>query len=254
MLDRILEATRERVVDLRARYHTVMTRAETMPAPPPFAEALLADPKLAVVAEIKRRSPSRGRLVADLDVARLAHEYAAGGAAALSVLTEPAFFDGNPADVAAASDSAHLPILRKDFTLESIQVWEAKAMGASAVLLIGSALTPNEIVALLDVVERAGLEALVEVHDAEEARMAIDLGARLVGVNNRNLTTFDVKLEVAEDLASLLDAAPVKVAESGILGPPEARRMRDAGYDAVLVGEALVKSSHPASLIRELRV
>jgi indole-3-glycerol phosphate synthase len=254
MLDRILEATRERVVDLRARRAAVMARAEQMPRPPSFREALLGSPTLGVIAEIKRRSPSRGRLAADLDVSALAARYGAGGAVALSVLTEPAFFDGDPSDLAAAQASSGLPVLRKDFILESLQVWEARAMGASAVLLIAAALTPNELVGLLDDVEHAGLDAVVEVHDAEEARLARDLGARIVGVNNRDLGTFEVDLSVAETIAAELELSPLTVAESGIFTAADARRMKNAGYDAILVGEALVRSADPSRLIEELSV
>lgn len=254
MLDRILDATRERVVDLRARRASVMASAEAMPSPPSFAEALGAATRLGVIAEIKRRSPSRGKLAPDLDVSSLSQSYARGGAVALSVLTEPAFFDGDPADLQLAQQASGLPVLRKDFTLESIQIWEARAMGASAVLLIAAALTSNEIIGLLDDAERAGLDALVEVHDSEEAKIAVDLGARLIGVNNRDLATFEVDLAVAETIAEELAAVPLKVAESGITDGAGARRMRDAGFDAVLVGEALVKSDDPEGLIEELSV
>lgn len=254
VLDRILEATRDRVVDLRARRGAVMARAETVSEPRPFLSALADRPHLAVIAEIKRRSPSRGQLVPALDVSSLATQYAAGGAAALSVLTEPAFFDGDPADIMTAAEATHLPILRKDFVLESIQVWEARAMGASAVLLIMAALTPNDVVGLLDDIHRAGLEALVEVHSADEARQAVDLGARIVGVNNRDLATFEVDLGVAEELAPLLESVPVRVAESGVRTTADAIRMREAGYNAVLVGEALVRSANPTALIEELSV
>lgn len=231
-----------------------MARAETVPEPFPMLPALTGTSQLAVIAEIKRRSPSRGHLAPDLDVSTLAAQYAAGGAVALSVLTEPAFFDGDLDDIAVAAEASRLPILRKDFILESLQVWEARAMGASAVLLIVAALTPNELMNLLDDVERAGLAGFVEVHNADEARIAIDLGARIIGVNNRDLASFDVHLGVAEDLAPLLGAAEVKVAESGIFNANDSKRMRDAGYDAVLVGEALVKSADPAALIKELSV
>ena len=254
MLDRILVATRERVVDLRARRAAVMARAEEMPRPPSFREALAGSPKLGVIAEIKRRSPSRGRLAADLDVSALAGVYAAGGAVAISVLTEPAFFDGDPSDLAAAQESSGLPVLRKDFILESLQVWEARAMGASAVLLIAAALTPNELVGLLDDVEHAGLDAVVEVHEVEEARLARDLGARIVGVNNRDLGSFEVDLSVAETIAAELELAPLTVAESGIFTKADALRMKHAGYDAILVGEALVRSTDPSRLIEELSV
>ncbi|HEY3427179.1 MAG TPA: indole-3-glycerol phosphate synthase TrpC [Acidimicrobiia bacterium] len=254
MLDRILEATRERVVDLRARRAAVMARAEEMPTPPSFRRALSESSALGVIAEIKRRSPSRGRLAADLDVSVLAGVYAAGGAVAISVLTEPAFFEGDPSDVAAAQESSGLPVLRKDFILESLQVWEARAMGASAVLLIAAALTPNELVGLLDDVEHAGLDAVVEVHEVEEARLARDLGARIVGVNNRDLGSFEVDLSVAETIAAELELAPLTVAESGIFTAADALRMKNAGYDAILVGEALVRSADPSRLIEELSV
>ena len=254
VLDRILDATRERVVDLRARRAAVMARAEAMPTPPAFRDALSGLTRLGVIAEIKRRSPSRGRLAIDLDVPALATRYAEGGAVALSVLTEPAFFDGDPSDLGAAQEASGLPVLRKDFILESLQVWEARAMGASAVLLIAAALTPNELVALLDDVEHAGLDSLVEVHNSEEARMALDLGARIVGVNNRDLGSFAVDLAVAEAVAAELELAPFSVAESGIFTAADASRMKNAGYDAVLVGEALVRSNDPAALIRELSV
>jgi indole-3-glycerol phosphate synthase len=251
MLDRILEATRVRVADLRSRRAAVMEKAEAA-APPPSFEAALTRPGLAVVAEIKRRSPSRGDLAMELDAIEQAGRYAAGGAAALSVLTEPLFFAGRPEDLAAARETTGLPILRKDFVIESIQVWEARAMGASAVLLIASALTPNELAALLDDAGRAGIDALVEVHTSDEAKLSLDLGARIVGVNNRDLATFVVDLTTAEEIAPFLSEAAVTVAESGIRSRAEAMRMVAAGYDAVLVGEALVRSPDPARLIQEM--
>jgi indole-3-glycerol phosphate synthase len=251
MLERILEATRERVVDLRSRRAAVMEKAEAA-APPPSFEGALARPGLAVIAEIKRRSPSRGDLALDLDAVEQARRYAAGGAAALSVLTEPVFFAGHPEDLVAARESTGLPILRKDFVIETIQIWEARAMGASAVLLIAAALTPNESAALLDDAGRAGIDALVEVHTLDEAKMSLDLGARIVGVNNRDLSSFEVDVATAEDIAPFLSEAAVTVAESGIHSRVEAMRMKAAGYDAILVGEALVRSPDPASLLREL--
>lgn len=251
MLDKILDATRERVADLRTRRAAVMEKAEASVSPPSFEEALTR-PGLAVIAEIKRRSPSRGDLALDLDPVVQARRYADGGAAALSVLTEPVFFGGHPDDLVAARQTTGLPVLRKDFVIESIQVWEARAMGASAVLLIAAALTPNELAALIDDASRAGLDALVEVHTTDEAKLSIDLGARIVGVNNRDLSSFEVDLIVAEEIAPFLSEAAVMVAESGIHSGNDARRMQAAGYDAVLVGEALVRSSDPSVLIREL--
>jgi indole-3-glycerol phosphate synthase len=251
MLDRILDATRERVAELRTRRAAVMAKAEAADPAPSFEDALTG-PRLAVIAEIKRRSPSRGDLAIDLDAVTQARLYADGGAAALSVLTEPVFFAGRPEDLVAARETTGLPILRKDFVLESIQVWEARAMGASAVLLIAAALTPNELAGLLDDAARAGLAALVEVHTVEEAKLSVDLGARIIGVNNRDLATFEVDLGTAEEIAPFLSDAAIKVAESGIHSRIEANRMRLAGYDALLVGEALIRSSDPAALIREL--
>ncbi len=251
MLDRIVTATRDRVADLRSRRAAVMERAELTADPPSFEDALTGS-GLKVIAEIKRRSPSRGDLALTLDPVLAARTYQAGGAAALSVLTEPQFFAGHPDDLVAARDATYLPILRKDFVVESIQVWESRALGASAVLLIVAAITPKELASLLLDVERARLSALVEVHNPEEAQIALDSGARVIGVNNRDLASFEVSLQVAEQLAPLLTAAPVRVAESGIWTQADARRMTAAGYQAVLVGEALVKSPDPAQLIAEL--
>ena len=252
MLDRIVTATRDRVADLRLRRASVMERAELAADPPSF-EAALSIPGLHVIAEIKRKSPSRGDLAVSLDPARQARAYQDGGAAALSVLTEPHFFAGDPDDLITAREASDLPILRKDFVFESIQIWESRAIGASAVLLIVAVITPKELQALLVDAERAGLAALVEVHNPEEARVALDVGARLIGVNNRDLSSFEVSLRTAEELAPLIAGASVKVAESGIWTAADARRMAAAGYQAVLVGEALVKSADPAVLIAELK-
>ncbi|HEY7563366.1 MAG TPA: indole-3-glycerol phosphate synthase TrpC [Acidimicrobiia bacterium] len=252
ILERIVDATRARVADLRSRRAAVLERAEASPAPPSFERAITSS-GLAVIAEIKRRSPSKGDLAPDLDPAAIAVTYANAGAAALSVLTEPNFFNGRPEDLVAASEATGLPTLRKDFVLEAVQIWEARAMGAAAVLLVVSVLTPAELASLLSDAAKAGVDALVEVHDAEEARLATDLGARIIGVNNRDLASFEVDLKVAEELAPLVAGAAATVAESGVSSGDQARRMRQAGYDAVLVGEALVTSADPGALIRELR-
>lgn len=251
MLDRIVTATRDRVTDLRTRRASVMERAEFVADPPSF-RAALEKPGLSVIAEIKRKSPSRGDLAIELDPAVQAALYQAGGAAALSVLTEPQFFAGNPADLIAARDVVDLPILRKDFVVEPIQIWESRAIGAAAVLLIVAAVTPKELQTLLNDAQRAGLDALVEVHDADEAKVALDCGAEIVGVNNRDLVTFDVNLKTAEQLAEVIAGVPVRVAESGISTRDDAQRMFACGYQAVLVGEALVMSPDPAALLREL--
>jgi indole-3-glycerol phosphate synthase len=231
--------------DLRAR-------AAATPPARDFAAALAA-PGLQVIAEVKRRSPSAGILAADLDPVAQAGRYAAGGAAAISVLTERDHFDGSLDDLIAVRAAVDLPVLRKDFLVHPAQVWEARASGADAVLLIAAVLDDALLGSLLAVTAGAGMAALVEVHDPAEAARAVAAGARIVGVNNRDLRTFVTDLAVAERLAPLLDAVPVTVAESGVTGPDDAARMAAAGYDAVLVGEALVRASDPAQALAALR-
>lgn len=227
--------------------------AEGLEPGPSLADALRG-PGLAVIAEVKRRSPSRGDLAPTLDPVTQANRYGAGGAAAISVLTEPHHFSGSEADLRAVRASLPaMPVLRKDFTVDERQVWEARGMGASAVLLIVAALDQAELTVLHAAAIDAGLDALVEVHDAGEAARALDAGATLVGVNNRDLVSFEVDLAVAERIADRLDGAAVTVAESGIWTGADAGRMADAGYDAVLVGEALVRADDPAALLGELR-
>ncbi len=197
---------------------------------------------------MKRRSPSRGVIDAALNPASLAGEYERGGAAAISVLTEPAFFDGSLRDLATVRTSVSVPVLRKDFILDEAQVWEARAAGADAILLIVAALEPEALASLLAVSRSAGMEPLVEVHTKDEVEVALDAGARIVGVNNRDLTTFEIDLATAESLRPQLGEV-IAVAESGIWSARDADRMRAAGYDAVLVGESLVRSGDPADVI-----
>lgn len=252
MLPEIVAATRRRLPELTDRSESLMAVASRLPPPPSFRRALEA-PGMSVIAEVKRRSPSRGDLAPDLDPPAQALRYAAGGAAAVSVLTEPEYFSGSPDDLAAVAGAVDIPVLRKDFIVHPAQVWEARALGASAVLLIVGVLDRHELASLLAVCAEAGLDPLVEVHDAAEARIAVDAGARLVGVNNRDLTDFSVDLATAEAVAPLLAEVPVTIAESGIFTGADAARMAAAGYDAVLVGEALVKAPDPAALVREMR-
>ncbi len=251
MLDPILDATRRRVETLDAVALEAAARSQ-----PPARDflAALRRPGLQVIAEIKRRSPSAGVIAAELDPAARAHAYAAGGAAAISVLTEPNFFGGSVADLQTVRASVDIPVLRKDFTLSPAQIWEARAAGADAVLLIVAALSPAALDELLATAREAGLAALVEVHTPEEAAVAAKAGAELVGVNNRDLTTFRTDLRVAEDVARHLPDGDVRVAESGVATPEGATRMWTAGYDAILVGEALVRATDPAALVAQLRV
>ena len=251
MLTEILAATRDRI-DKLPSLDELRRSAATAPPVRDFEKALLGQ-GLDVIAEVKRRSPSRGDLAPDLDPAGQAARYAAGGAAAVSVLTEPEFFAGSNADLAAVRAAVGLPVLRKDFTLDPRQIWEARAIGADAVLLIVAALSDGELETLMTAAAIAGLAALVEVHSPAEAQRAVEAGARIIGVNNRNLDTFDVDLTTAEAIASMLAGVAVKVAESGIHGETDAARMAKAGYDAVLVGESLVRSPDPKVLIERLR-
>lgn len=251
MLDRIIADTRSRLPELQARRATLEAQAADAPERRDFAAAL-SGPGLAVIAEFKRASPSRGALNLEMLPAEQAAAYEAGGAAALSVLTEPDYFQAQPDDLAAARSAVSIPVIRKDFTLDPIHIVQARAMGADAILLIVAALSSGELVRLLGAADDVGIDALVEVHSIEEAKVAMGSGARVVGVNNRDLTTFDVDLATSEAIAPLIANASVKVGESGIHGPADAARMREAGFDALLVGEHLVKSADPAAAIAAL--
>lgn len=244
--------TRERIERLRPNASEIQRNALGSAPAPSFIEALSA-PGLSVIAEVKRRSPSRGELAADLDPVVQSKRYADGGVAAISVLTEPVHFHGANADLGSVRRSVDVPVLRKDFTLDPLQVWEARAIGASAVLLIAAILDDQTLNTLMMAAAEAGLDAVVEVHSVAEAERALALNPKIVGVNNRDLDTFDVDLSTGEKIAPMLMDVPVTIGESGIHTPDDAQRMLDAGFDAVLVGESLVRSDDPASLIRSFR-
>jgi indole-3-glycerol phosphate synthase len=205
-----------------------------------------------VIAEVKRRSPSKGDIRIDLDPAALAAAYAAGGASAVSVLTEPRHFAGSPDDLLAVRSAVGLPVLRKDFVTTAYQVWEARAWGADAVLLIVAALDPPALGDLLGETAAAGLDALVEVHTVAEAEVAAGAGASLVGVNARDLTTLEVDPNRFAEVRQRLPAGTVLVAESGISDRAGVQAAADAGADAVLVGEALVRAADPTTAVRQL--
>lgn len=208
---------------------------------------------MSVISEVKRASPSKGLLLPDLDPAELARQYEAGGAACLSVLTDVEFFQGSPADLAAARGACSLPVLRKDFTVDARDVCDARVMGADCVLLIAAALDQAELESFLALARRIGLDALVEIHDEPELERAVAAGADLVGVNQRDLLTFRVDTARAVRMAPQMPAGVVRVAESGITGPADARTLAAAGYHAVLVGEHLVTSGDPAAGVAALR-
>jgi len=246
-LDRILAAHREvAAADTRA-LAPLVEQAARMPSTRGFRAALAASDGLAVIAEVKRRSPSKGPLAADLDPAVMAAAYAVGGAACLSVLTDEMFFGGSATDLALARDACTLPVLRKDFTVSALDVVDARLMRADAVLLIVAALDGGELGELLDLAHDLGLDALVEIHDEAELERAVDAGADLVGVNQRDLVTFALDTARAVRMAPQMPPGVVRVAESGIAGPVDAAALRAAGYHAVLVGEALVTSGSPAA-------
>ena len=214
--------------------------------------ALASDPP-SILAEIKKGSPSRGILREPFDPVDLALAYQQGGAAALSVVTEPEFFWGDIQWLPDIRKATSLPLLRKDFVFCEYQLWQSRAAGADAVLLILAMLSDHVVSELLNRATDIGLQCLVEVHDAEEAGRAANLGADLVGVNNRNLKTFEVNLETAFELAPLLPQMAVKVAESGIFDAIDCHRLQAEGYQAFLIGEALVTSDQPAHKIQSLR-
>jgi indole-3-glycerol phosphate synthase len=206
-----------------------------------------------VIAEIKRRSPSAGDLAPELDPVTQAEAYASGGAAAISVLTEPQYFGGSLDDLKSVRDIVSLPILRKDFIVDPRQVTESRVAGADAMLLIVAAVDEATLRLLMEEAQDVGIDVLVEAHNEAEARIAADLGSQIIGVNNRDLHTFRTDLSVAERLAPGLPEDTVLVAESGVSTPEGAARMAAAGYNAILVGEALVTASDPATLLMDLR-
>jgi len=256
VLDEILATKRDEVTMLHRPQVRGLLRSRALAAPPPrdFAGALRPEAgTIGVVAEIKRRSPSKGDLAPDLDPAVTAKAYAAGGASCLSVLTDGPWFGGTIDDLVAARAACDLPVLRKDFTIDEVQVYETRAIGADAILLIVAAL-PDDVL-LHDLHELAlglGLAVLVETHDDAELERALALGAHIVGVNARNLGTFAEDLGVGERLATRVPPAVVAIAESAIRSVDDAARMAAAGFDAVLVGEMLVRSPDATATARGL--
>lgn len=253
VLDEILDGVRADIAAREEQLPLEKLRELAAAAPAPKdAYAILRAPGVGVIAEVKRASPSKGHLAEIADPAALAREYAEGGARCVSVLTEPRWFGGSLADLAAVRAAVDCPVLRKDFIISSYQVHEARAHGADIVLLIVAALDQNTLMGLLERVESLGMTALVEVHTEEEADRAISAGARVIGVNARNLTTMEVDRGVFERIAPGLPNTIVKVAESGVRGPHDLIRYAAAGADAVLVGEGLVTKKSPREAVAEL--
>lgn len=256
-LDRILEAHRAAAASDRRDPDALLAEA-TAAAPARGFEAALraahgrAPGSVAVIAEVKRRSPSKGDLAPELVPAVLAAAYRDGGAAALSVLTDSEFFGGSVDDLREAHAAVELPVLRKDFTVSPLDVLDARLMGADAVLLIAAALSAAELGELASLARQVGLDALVEVHDEAEAESALAVGATLIGVNQRDLHTFEVDSGRARRVAEALPAEATLVAESGIRDADDVAALSDAGFHAVLVGETLVRSADPAGAVAGL--
>jgi indole-3-glycerol phosphate synthase len=241
----VREAT-EPLAALKERAAGVASRAGR------FHAALARAGGVNVIAECKRRSPSRGVLRAEYDPVAIATAYAAAGAAAISILTEPTFFDGALDHVNAVRAAVDVPLLRKDFVVSEYQLLEAKAAGADAVLLIVAALRPVELKVLHDHARRYGLDVLVEVHDLKELAIAIDAGARILGVNNRNLRTLEVDVRASDELIARMPAEVIAVSESGLRTSEDLLRLRDLGYRAFLIGERFMTAADPGADLTEL--
>jgi len=252
ILARIVEHKRAELAQDVARCGEWERRAADRTDYRDFRGALIANPP-AIIAEIKKASPSKGVLAGQFDPASIARTYSNGGAAALSVLTDRQFFQGSLGDLESARAAVTLPVLRKDFTLDEFHVIEAAARGADAILLIAALLEEKEMRRLRELAARYQMAALVEVHDASELETALDSGAAIIGVNNRNLHTFEVTLETSLQLAGKIPASVVKVSESGIHSQADVAKLAAGGFHAFLVGEHLMKSADPAASLRELR-
>ena len=252
VLARIVARKREESAHVTSLRPDLERQAEEMVSGRRGFRAALLRRSPAIIAEIKKASPSKGILREDFDPALLARQYQQGGAAAISVLTDGPFFQGSLADLAAARRAASLPALRKDFTLDEYHVVEAAANGADAILLIAAILDEEEIRRLSELAAQYRMAALVEVHDLGELKTAVDAGADMIGVNNRNLRTFEVSLETSLRLGEQIPDGVVKISESGIHSREDVRRLEDAGFNAFLVGEHLLRSENTVEALRAL--
>ena len=256
MLDEIVEKTRERVVESKNDKSLEELKDEVQKLDIthdfPFKKALGGD-EISIIAEVKRASPSKGLIAEDFDYLTIAKEYEDAGASAISVLTEPYFFKGSDDYLKEISECVDIPILRKDFVIDEYMIWEAKALGASAVLLIVSILSIVELKKFLDLAHDLGLSAIVETHDGDEIRTALNVGAEIIGVNNRDLTDFTVNIENSISLRRCVSGDVVFISESGIKTPQDVRRLKENDVDAVLIGETLMKCDDKKAMILELK-
>jgi len=253
ILDELVASTKKLLAERKSRIPIAeVEQAAAKQAPPRDFAAALEGQSIKLIAEVKRASPSKGLLAPNLDAALTAGTYEKSGAAAISVLTEPEYFKGSLADLEAVRAAVKLPIMRKDFIVDPYQIYEARACGADAVLLIVTILSPDELRNLLQTVHSLGMKALVEVDSRQELEQAMVLDPEVIGINNRNLADFSVKLETTLELHCLIPKGKVIVSESGIHTRDDVKKLEGAGVNAILVGEALVASADPAAKIREL--
>ena len=262
ILDKIAKSTKDRVArakemlsldELKAKIYESQSIIRNGRPAFAFEKTLKESDKMAFICEVKKASPSKGIIADDFPYLQIAREYEEAGADAVSVLTEPEFFKGNDKYLAEISCNVNIPVLRKDFTIDEYQIYEAKAIGADAVLLICSLLDARSIRAYISVCDELGLSALVEAHTKEEIDMALDAGARIIGVNNRNLKTFEVDLENSIRLRSYVPKDLCFVAESGIKTADDIKKLKAAGVNAVLVGESLMRSPDKKKALNQLR-
>lgn len=257
ILTRIVEARKLRLSKAKTLIPDTIVRAMAQKADkdapvPSFAQVLQGPGRVRIIAELKKASPSRGVLSENFSPSDLARTYAGNGAAAISVVTEEDFFQGSSAWVGQARKATALPVLRKDFVFDPYQIYETRAVGASAILLIAAMLTPDELRSMLAVARDAGLDALVEVHDEEELEEALAAGAAIIGVNNRDLKTFDVDVSISERLGKRIPDDRIFVVESGIRTAADIQRLLEYGADAFLVGETLISAGDPGAALRGL--
>ena len=256
MLEEIVEKTKERLTESKESKSLDQLKEEVQKLEInqdfPFKKALSED-EISIIAEVKRASPSKGLIAEDFDYLTIAKEYEEAGASAISVLTEPYFFKGSNDYLKEISQCVSIPTLRKDFIIDEYMIWEAKALGASAVLLIVSILSIVELKKFLDLAHDLGLSAIVETHDGDEIMRAMTVGAEIIGVNNRNLNDFTVDIENSISLRRCVSGDVIFISESGIKTPEDVRKLKENDVDAVLIGETLMKSDDKKSMILELK-
>ena len=256
MLDKIVAKTEERLIESKSNKSLEELKEEVSKLDVndefPFKKAL-KDPEIAIIAEVKRASPAKGMIAEDFDYIEIAREYEQAGASAISVLTEPYFFKGSNDFLKEISENVSIPILRKDFTIDEYMIYEAKLLGASAILLIVSILDDVQLKEYLDLAHDLGLSAIVETHDEDEIAAAIGAGAEIIGVNNRNLADFTVDINNSVNLRRLVSDDVLFISESGIKTAEDVRRLKENNVDAVLIGETLMRSDDKKAMIAELK-